>query len=209
MLTPFDLSLYPTEVTLINISGQVYYPIFKNGSSAIIKYGSRIDVNDVDFTKPISVFIRKPEDRFTSGLQTLVYNLQKSYPQLSKDTVSFLVQKYLFVDVHILPQFNWLFNLVSIVQKDVMFTLHDVKDLSLVCKIPDVRVNKDTSICVGSEVLQNLYVQLDTVIYNKVGDTLTFTNIVNDLKNDPDTQFATVLDPTVRLMKAIRCFVQD
>jgi hypothetical protein len=210
MLNPLDNSLFLDKINLVKIPHGWVYPIFKNGSSTIFNYCKKnndfyiVSIKEFYELNEITVFIRSPIERYKSGLQTVVHNLIRDYEFLDQETVSFMLQKYLFLDVHFLPQFHWLLNLSRFIGADVPITFRHVEDINSIflnnnsC-IPD----KNKNISINEDNFSNLYLQLDEIIFNFIGSTLTFNELLNFIKKDKDAKFDEIFYATKSLMEIL------
>jgi hypothetical protein len=194
MLTPIDTILFPDECCLIEIDDKLIFPIFKNASSSLIsacraQHGREFRGTEItNITDNITVFIREPTERFSSGIKTVVYNLKKTNPELDIGTIKFLMQKYLFLDIHFLPQFHWLLNLSRFTGPDVKLKFRpiaDVRQFTEFTTIPD----KISDIHIDPVLFNDLYLQLDTIIFNQIGNDLTFRELLQKIKNDDSAKF--------------------
>lgn len=201
MLTPLDNSLFLEKIKLVKTPNEWIYPIFKNGSSTIFNYCEEHDNFDLILYQPnfeieeITVFIRDPIERYKSGLQTMVYNLTQKYSFLDYETVSFMAQKYLFLDMHFLPQFHWLLNLARVVGSRIPLNFKPIDDIDLIFLNNQHRTpEKKTNITIDKDNFSNLYLQLDTIIFNFIGNTITFDELLNFIKNDKDAKFDEIIN---------------
>ena len=109
MLSFLDPILFPDDIQIFEVSENRYvYPIFKNGSESLRdKHFRQLTTNEITELENIEVFVRDPFSRYISGVQTFLrYN-----PELDRDTVLSLINRYLFLDRHFTLQFHWLVNL--------------------------------------------------------------------------------------------------
>ena len=210
MLTPLDTSLYSNKIQLAKTPAGWIFLIFKNGSSTIASYCRErnykiyyaSEITDID---EVVVFIRNPIDRFKSGLQTVVHNLMRDNDhKLDSDTVAFMVQKYLFLDVHFLPQFHWLLNLSSYIGNNVKLKLQSIDDIDHLLLDNTRRIpEKSLTITINESNYTNLHLQLDEILFNQIGNTLTFAEIVNLVKSDPDAKFDEIISTPLNIAKVI------
>ena len=210
MLTPLDNSLFLEKINLVKTPNQWVYPIFKNGTSTIFNYcQEHDDFNLIPYQssldiKEITVFIRNPIERYKSGLQTIVHNLTQEHNFLDHETVGFMIQKYLFLDMHFLPQFHWLLNLARVVGSDIPLNFKSIDDIDLIFlnnqrHIPE----KKTNITINKDNFSNLYLQLDEIIFNSIGNTITFNELLNFIKNDKDARFDEIVNFPKSLMRIL------
>lgn len=91
---------------------QFVYPIFKNGRSSLVAYAWKnklkiLKNKEISYCKKITIFLRCPEDRFSSGIHTFFYLTGKP---LNRDTLK-KIENFEIVDRHFVPQWLWLFHL--------------------------------------------------------------------------------------------------
>jgi hypothetical protein len=95
---------------------QYVYPIFKNGRSSLKIYAKKNNLKilkNKEITnlkkKKITIFLRCPEERFSSGVHSFFYLTNN---QLNKDTLE-KIENFDIVDRHFVPQYLWLFHLLK------------------------------------------------------------------------------------------------
>lgn len=92
---------------------QLFYPIFKNGSSSIMTYAEKNNLKIFknkeisNLKNKITVFIRPPRERFTSGIHTYFY---LTGTQLNRDALE-KIENFDIINRHFVPQYLWLFHL--------------------------------------------------------------------------------------------------
>lgn len=100
-------------IKIVNIAGTHVYPIFKNGYSAIEHYAEEhrckwLFNEQCSRANPITVFLRRPKDRFVSGVHTyLEYELRKD-STLNEELVFHKIEKKQITNEHFTQQFRWL-----------------------------------------------------------------------------------------------------
>jgi len=114
-------------IRIVNIKGIYVYPIFKNGHSSIVNYA---DTNKCKWllneqcnsANSITVFLRKPFERFVSGVHTFVEHKRRkllvqvySHNKQEKEFLAFdceLILKNIdagkIINEHFMPQYTWL-----------------------------------------------------------------------------------------------------
>lgn len=209
MIVPLDKFLFPNNLCIANIGSISIFPIFKNGSSSIKKFCREnnhkvIDIEQVDKLDELLVFIRNPEERFESGIRTVVYNTLRNNPDLDAATVGFMLQKYLFLDVHFIPQFHWLLNLSRFIGKNVKLKLLPMEALDKFVHNTHNEIPKNIHIKIDTGNFQNLYLQLDTILFNQIGNTLTFNEILSLIKNDTDSGFSELVDLPMEIIELLK-----
>lgn len=201
MITPLDQVLYSDNCEVLEIvpHNLFVYQIFKNASSSLTKEASRVFINEeIQQIKNITIPIRLPIERFVSGAQTVCSQLKKKKPELDDNTIMFFLENYLFWDRHVLPQFHWLLNLQRFADPNTVYSIRTIESfydkLSVNLKPNKSDIDVDISI-----IENNLYLQLDTVLYNLAGQDLTFNEILSVIKNDVDSKF----DDLIQLPKKL------
>lgn len=92
---------------------QLFYPIFKNGSSSIMTYAKKNNLKIFknkeisNLKNKITIFIRPPKERFASGIHTYFY---LTGTQLNRDTLE-KIENFDIINRHFVPQYLWLFHL--------------------------------------------------------------------------------------------------
>lgn len=210
MLISLDRSLFLEKINLINTPHGWVYPIFKNGSTTMFNYcKDHTNFNIIPFQadlniNEITIFIRRPIERYKSGIQTVVHNLTRDHTFLDQETVSFIIQKYLFLDVHFLPQFHWLLNLTRFIGSDIPLNFRSVEDINLIFSNNQTYIpNKNTSIIINEDNFSDLYLQLDEIIFNFIGSTITFNELLNFIKKDKDARFDEIINVPQSLMRIL------
>ena len=199
MQTALDTELFPElcEVVEIPLHNQWVYLIQKNGSSSlrvqralnnlITRFNEQI--TDLDF---VDVYIRNPQSRYISGVNTYLQHLQRDHPELDYNTAFWFARRYKFLNRHYLPQFHWLANLSQYLHKDAKIRFRDFKDFS---KIVDF--DSDANISDPSpEFIKKLFESkselefwlfLDQILLNLAGQEMTWTELIQHYKNNyPD-----------------------
>ena len=108
---------WPSKVTAggtqLTDDGFVIYPIFKNGRTSLYHYGlekqAETFINEqLKNLKHIHVFLREPDERFISGVNTYIEfeNLGSQ-----EDTILKQIEEMTLCDRHFVPQFVWLIHL--------------------------------------------------------------------------------------------------
>lgn len=106
MLNNYD-KLLRTDCVVVQIGEQIVYPIFKVGSSTLMAAADRKHVNwDIRNCHDITVLIRDPAERFTSGLKE---HCQQNHLDIKHAWE--MVNQGQLVDRHFAPQYLWLMNL--------------------------------------------------------------------------------------------------
>jgi hypothetical protein len=181
------------EVIEIVASQHYVYPIFKNGSTSlretqrVTKWRSIYNIDIESIQTPITVYLRNPRERFISGVNTFVQHCLRDYPELDTKTILHFVKHHLFLNQHYSPQFYWLINLARYSSVPLVFEHLDsinqivaVNDRTLMVPPSDSFLNsiKDFS---WSQL--ELYFFLDQLLLDKIGQPITFAQLITDIKN--------------------------
>lgn len=196
MLSRLDDIIYPNrcEVIEIEASQRYIYPIFKNGSSSLIEHARqqnyKILINEQIKRAPIiDVMLRDPLPRYISGIQTFVHNVKKENPTLDVDTILYFADNYLFLNRHYAPQLSWLINLSR--YADAKLRLHNMDALSTFTPLTrkphkDIQINQTVLDRLSNNIHNEMYLRLDNLLLQLIGQELTFKDILTYLKQqDP------------------------
>ena len=205
MLSRLDDIIYPDrcEVIEIEASQRYIYPIFKNGSTSLTKYAQaqklKIVFNEqIRKLSDINIIIRNPQERFISGFNTYVYNTKQENPQLDLDTIIYFAETYLFLNRHYAPQFSWLVNLTRYTSKTTKLYLSGMGSLK---EFTPLNVKPKEIMLLSAEVIHRLnsnihnemYLRIDNLLLNLVGESMTFDEILKYLKEKDPQACAHVL----------------
>lgn len=198
MLTQFDTELFPNDCEVVEMlpHNQFVYLIQKNGSSSLrreirdnnFKVYRNQDIADLD---TIDVYIRDPQQRYISGVNTYIQFLNRDYPQLDTDTCIWFATRYNFLNRHYLPQFLWLVNLSRFCNVDAKLRLRNFQDIANITKHnSDAGITKPSNDFV-QKVLANtdedikLWWFLDQMLQDLNGANLTFRQVIEHVKQHP------------------------
>ena len=196
MLSRLDDIIYPNrcEVIEIEASQRYIYPIFKNGSSSLIEHARqqnyKILINEQIKRAPIiDVILRDPLLRYISGVQKFVHDVKKENPTLDVDTILYFAENYLFLNRHYAPQLSWLINLSR--YADAKLRLHNMGTLSTFTPLTwtppkDIQFDQTVSDRQSNNIHNKMYLRLDNLLLQLIGQELTFKEILAYLKQqDP------------------------
>lgn len=205
MLSRLDDVIYPNrcEVIEIEASQRYIYPIFKNASSSINEWARqqnyKILFNEQIKRAPtIDVVLRDPQKRFTSGVNTFVQNLLKDEPTLSKDTILYFVENYLFLNRHYAPQLSWLINLFRYTTKDTKFHIVGMESVPnytpLLIKPNEINtLDQDVIDRLQTNIHNQYYLKLELALMALIGNTWTSKQVFTHLMNrEPQAFFETI-----------------
>ena len=196
MLSRLDDIIYPNrcEVIEIEASHRYIYPIFKNGSSSLLEHARqqnyKILINEqIERAPIIDVILRDPLSRYISGTQTFVHDIKKENPTLDVDTILYFAENYLFLNRHYAPQLSWLINLSQ--YADAKLRLHSMEALSTFTPLTwtppkDIQFDQTVLDKLSNNVHNEMYLRLDNLLLQLIGQELTFKEILAYLKQqDP------------------------
>ncbi len=197
MLSRIDEIVYPNRCEVIEFTDpqRFVYPIFKNGRSSFLHHSiinnSKTLINtQLKKLQEIHVVLREPKERFISGVNTFVFNSIRDDPKLDTHTILHFVENYLFLNRHYAPQLTWLINLSK--YTSAKLSLHNLNFVTEVTGINFKPAGEQKIL--SPEVVKNLennlhnemYLKLDNLLLELIGQSLTFTEILDYLKaKDP------------------------
>jgi hypothetical protein len=201
MLTEIDSILFSEdcEVVEIPLHNQFIYLIQKNGSASLRlfqeKHNLALFVNEqihqLDF---VDVYIRDPEDRYVSGVNTYLQHLNRDHPELDQSTAFWFAKQYKFLNRHYVPQFHWLLNLSRYLRPDTKIRIRDFKDFHA---IPDennrARVTPSNAEF-REKLLSNntgleLWLFLDQILLDLAGAEMTWPEILDYYRTSHSATF--------------------
>lgn len=206
MLSGLDDVIYPNRCEVIEIksSQRFIYPIYKNGRSSLtdetIQQKYRVLFNEqLKKLSTIDVILRDPQERFISGVNTFVWNTLKENPKLSKDTVLYFVENYLFLNRHYAPQLSWLVNIFRYTTDKTKFYfvgMDKIGDYTSFYKSP-AGEQKILDVDVIDRLKNNNYnenyLKLDYALLGLIGNSWTRKQILAHLMNrEPRAFFETI-----------------
>lgn len=217
MFQEIDKTIFPDccEVLEIVPSQQYVFPIFKCGKSSLYEHLPNTDwkllTNDElqSIQTPITVFLRDPQSRFISGVNTYVQHLNQTNPGLDTKTVLWFVDNYLFLNRHYCPQFFWLMNLVRFVDPNVKLQFRSYVDVVELSPIhSNAGVEKPSK-----EFLQQiklfdwkrleLYFYLDQILVDRIGQELSFNQLIKLIQTDYPELYQLVFEKTIKIVNAL------
>ena len=198
MLSHLDSVIFPDRCEVIEIipSQRYVYVIFKNGHSSFLSYrlknNCRILINQqIQKINNIDIVIRNPQDRLMSGINTFVQHTLRDNPKLDCSTVEWFAQNYLHLDRHYYPQFSWLLNLARYLDTNTKLNFLSMADIGTITGLNE----KPFGVTAASVELINqitllknneMYQRVDMVIFECIGQSLTFGELLKHIKNsDP------------------------
>lgn len=190
MQTALDTELFPDlcEVVEMPLHDQWVYLIQKNGNSSLRFQQTRDNLavftnNQIRALDYVDVYIRNPQDRYVSGVNTYLQHLQRDYPELDLSTAFWFAKRYKFLNTHYLPQFHWLANLARYLRSDAKIRIRNFKDFSNVTDINRrALVIPPTQDFVNKLMKDNhnieLWLYLDQILLELAGQEFTWSELL-------------------------------
>jgi hypothetical protein len=182
MISYIDPILFPDQCHVYEIAqGRYVYPIYKNGSSSLAATGRQINYRELEQVRTVEVFLRDPFERYVSGVQTYLRNLD---PAQDRATVLSMISEFLFLNRHFTLQFHWLMNLAR--HSDAWMQFRSMDELGTATEhVLNVLERDETLIkyFTNNNKLQ-YYLLLDKIVYEKfMGKTVSFKQVVQYIKD--------------------------
>lgn len=181
MISYIDPILFPDHCHVYEVSPNRYvYPIFKNGSSSLIKGARQLNYRELEKIQTVEVFLREPFERYVSGVQTYLRQLD---PKQDRDTVLTMIGQFLFLNRHFTLQFHWLMNFAR--HSNAWMHFRSMEELNTATEHVLNVLERDESLIELFEQNSKLqyYLQLDKIVYEKfMGKTVHFGQINNYIK---------------------------
>lgn len=216
MFSEIDKIIFPDSCEVIQVSSQQFvYPIFKCGRSSLTesiaeKKWNIVPIDEIcKISKPITVFLRDPKERFISGVNTYLQNLQSADPTLDTKTILFFVNQYMFLNNHYTPQFFWLLNLARYTDPATPVNFSNFKDISNLTHIHSTAgitpMTKDITEYVKAFDWKKLelYFFLDQQLIDRIGQTITIKDLLVEIKNSQPKLYDLIFLKSINLTNAL------
>lgn len=220
MLSHLDCIIFPDRCEVIELipSQRYVYPIFKNGQSSLRAHADqhkcRILINNqIKKLNLIDVFLRDPQERMESGINTFIQMTKRDHPELDKNTISWFAQNYLFLNRHYTTQFLWLVNLARYMNVDAELNFLDMDQLTQATEWHEKPGGIFPVTTELSNELKNIpniemYQRIDQVLMTLVGKRIKFDQLMHYIKDQDTTAYdwvigrsQQILEPTYVLSK--------
>ena len=190
MQTALDTELFPDlcEVAFLPLHNQWVYLIQKNGSSSLRNQQSQDNLamftnDEILSLDYVDVYIRNPQARYISGVNTYLQFLQRDYPELDYSTAFWFAKRYKFLNTHYLPQFHWLANLSRYLRSDTKIRFRNFKDFGAITRFKfHADVIPPTQDFVNSLLTDNngieLWLYLDQILLDLSGSMFTWDELL-------------------------------
>ena len=188
---------WPSKVTAggtqLTNDGFVIYPIFKNGRTSLYHYGlkkqAKTFINEqLKNLKHIHVFLREPEERFISGVNTYIEfeNLGSQ-----EDTTLKQIEEMKICDRHFIPQYFWLMHLSKYFKGSVRLATIEELRLTISTRDEPVKPNGTEIPHVTKKRKEKIkkinfknYVDVDKKIIKKyINKTVVLENLIKEFHN--------------------------
>jgi len=195
MLSHLDRIIFPDRCEVLEVvpSQRYVYVIFKNGHSSFnsfkITNPRRILINQqIQKLNNIDVIVRDPQDRLISGINTFIQHTVRDNPDLDPNTVEWFALNYLSLNRHYASQFSWLLNLARYLNPATTLNflpMSAVGDLTGLDQKPlGVQpASKELINQIDSITNNKMYQRIDAVIFDCIGQSMTFTQLLQHIKN--------------------------
>jgi hypothetical protein len=145
------------------------------------------------------VIVRDPQDRLISGINTYIQHTLKDNPKLDPATVEWFALNYLALNRHYASQFCWLLNLgryLNTESKLNFLSMTEVGNITSyndkplgVYQAPDELINQ-VNLIKNNE----MYQRIDTVIFDCIGKSLTFKELLKHIKTIDSSAYEYVIE---------------
>jgi len=191
MRTALDTELFPDlcEVVEIPLHNQWVYLIQKNGNSSLRKQQSQDNLamftnDEILSLDYVDVYIRNPQARYISGVNTYLQFLQRDYPELDYSTAFWFAKQYKFLNTHYLPQFHWLANLSRYLRSDTKIRFRNFKDFDTITDFESrAEVTPPSKDFVTMLLKDNhsieLWLYLDQILLELAGQEFTWNELLD------------------------------
>jgi len=214
MLSHLDRIVFPDRCEVIEVvpSQRYVYPIFKNGHTSLLvareksKWPVRFN-QQISKLKSIDVIIRDPGERLISGINTFIQHTIRNQPDLDPATVGWFAQNYLYLDRHYCLQFSWLLNLARYLNVDTQLNFLSMDAIGSIA----LGFNeKPTGVeSVSSELMNqikqiknnDMYQRIDTVLFKCIGQSMTFTQLLQHIKDSDPVAYEYVIGYAQQILK--------
>jgi hypothetical protein len=193
-------------VVSLPLHNQWVYLIQKNGNSSLRFQQTRDNLavftnNEIRALDYVDVYIRNPQDRYVSGVNTYLQHLQRDYPELDLSTAFWFAKRYKFLNTHYLPQFHWLANLARYLRTDTKIRIRNFKDFSAITDFKSRALVIPPATDFITKLLTNnhdleLWLYLDQILLDLAGQEYTWTELLDYYQRNHKTIVEHVLPKT-------------
>ena len=199
MLSHLDRILFPDRCEVVEVipSQRYVYVIFKNGRSSLYdatkQNNWQIRLNDqIKKINSIDVILRNPQKRLISGINTYIQHTLRDNPTLDPSTVEWFALNYHSLNRHYTSQFVWLVNLARYLNPNAKLNF---LPMAAIGEITGRDTKPEGVLPVSAELTEQvllithneMYQRIDTVIFECIGQSLTFKELLQQINTvDPD-----------------------
>ena len=206
MLSHLDRILFPDRCEVIEVvpSQRYVYVIFKNGHTSFFtpqkKNNWPIRINQqIQRINTIDVIIRNPEDRLISGINTFIQHTLRDNPDLDPHTVEWFALNHISLNRHYASQFAWLLNLARHLNPDATLNFLPMSAVGEITgrnsKPEGVLPANVASIEKVFSIKNNeMYQRIDTAIFNCIGQSMTFKELLQHIKTADPAAYEYVIE---------------
>lgn len=201
MLTNIDSELFPDDCEAVEIPSHNLwvYLIQKNGSTSLRRKCSQhqwrmLKNQDLKTLPYIDVFVRDPEQRYVSGVNTVLQFLARDYPDLDEDTSLWFLTRYNFLNRHFLPQWHWLLNLSRFISQDCRIRFHDFNEFGSLVDVHSRAGITPASDNLKKKILESnsnllLWFYTDQILLDLSGKSMTWKEVVEHYRTQHNECF--------------------
>ena len=206
MLSHLDRILFPDRCEVLEIvpSQRYVYIIFKNGHTSFFtpqkKNNWPIRINQqIQRINTIDVIIRNPQDRLISGINTFIQHTLRDNPGLDLNTVEWFALNYISLNRHYASQFVWLLNLARYLNPNAKLNFLPMTAIGELTgrdsKPEGVRpANTTLTEKISSIKNNNMYQRIDAVIFDCIGQSLTWQQLLQQIKTSDADAYEYVVE---------------
>jgi len=206
MLSHLDRVLFPDRCEVLEVvpSQRYVYIIFKNGHSSFFtprkKNNWPIRINQqIQKINTIDVIIRNPQDRLVSGINTFIQHTLRDNPGLDLNTVEWFALNYISLNRHYASQFVWLLNLARYLNPNAQLNflpMTAIGELTGRDSKPEGVLPANTALTERISLIKNnnMYQRIDTVIFDCIGQSLTWQQLLQQIKTSDVAAYEYVVE---------------
>ena len=216
MLTALDGELFSKDCEVVHVPSHDLriYLIQKNATSSLrdeakIQNWPIFRNQELIRFDHVDVYLRDPESRCISGINTFIQHLVRDNPRLDLATCESLATKFCFLNRHYLPQWHWLVNLARFISPGCMIRLHALEDLEHVTgrrNRAGVRPLTDPDKHRLRAMLGDidLWLLLDKILLGRIGQSLSWSQLLDLYKDHPSKPLDIICEPFFSIADVLR-----
>lgn len=204
MLSNLDQIIFPNSCEVLEIVPQQHYvyPIFKNGSRSLVRSNFRtLAPDELKQLDVVDVFVRDPYERFLSGVNTYLANLD---PAVDRASAMFFIKNYLFLNRHFAPQIFWLINLHRF--SNTKFRIRPMHELSTVTDL------QENSSSIANDIKEyfklddkiRFHLEMDEALtVNLIDQTVDLASVVDVLRVNYQPMYREIFQHSIDILDAV------